>query len=373
MSSTKRASIGDADPLTGCGLLAGETIPTIRQAPPKLQALNWRDHLAVHPAAELFPLLSETDPAALKELAEDIKQHGQREPASYIKDSGGNRVLLDGRNRLDALEMLGRKIDVNDSRMFEQLSGGINAQAFIISKNIHRRHLSGEDKRDLIAKLLKEKPETPNRQIAKQIKADHKTVGSIRSEMEGRGEIPHVSARIDTKGRKQPAKKQTQPEKSTSSDSSRSEVSQVSTTPEKCAGGLPTGSDSPKTPIEQSSVVETQTQPNPIIAAWDASTLAQREEFIEDLGDFITEWSITIKAREKDAELRYHIWQSCFGIDTGIDDADKESGRWRAEYELLADQLSDLERTIDAAPLTKDELPPDDGLGIPDYLKRVAP
>ena len=35
--------------------------------------INWRDHLAVHPAAELFPLLSETDPAALKELAEDIR------------------------------------------------------------------------------------------------------------------------------------------------------------------------------------------------------------------------------------------------------------------------------------------------------------
>jgi hypothetical protein len=34
-----RVGTGDADPLTGGdGLLAGETIPTIRQAPPKLQA-----------------------------------------------------------------------------------------------------------------------------------------------------------------------------------------------------------------------------------------------------------------------------------------------------------------------------------------------
>jgi Holliday junction resolvase len=39
MSSTKRAGIGDAGPLTGGdGLLAGETIPTIRQAPPNKQA-----------------------------------------------------------------------------------------------------------------------------------------------------------------------------------------------------------------------------------------------------------------------------------------------------------------------------------------------
>jgi hypothetical protein len=38
MSPAKRAGIGDADPSTGGGLLGGETIPTIRQAPPKLQA-----------------------------------------------------------------------------------------------------------------------------------------------------------------------------------------------------------------------------------------------------------------------------------------------------------------------------------------------
>src|ERR1700738_1118194 len=168
---------------------------------------EWRDHLQVHPAAEMFPLLSETDPAALKELAEDIRQHGQREPGSYIKDSDGNRVLLDGRNRLDALEMLGRKIDVNDSSMFEQRSLSINAQAFIISKNIHRRHLTPEKKRDLIGLLLKTNPEKSDRQIATVTKADHKTVGAVRADLEGRGEIPHVEARTDTKGRAQPAKK----------------------------------------------------------------------------------------------------------------------------------------------------------------------
>ena len=152
--------------------------------------INWRDHLKVHPAAELFPLLSETDPAALKELAEDIRQHGQREPASYIKDSDGNRVLLDGRNRLDALEMLGRKIDINDSRMFEQLSSSIDAQAFIISKNIHRRHLTPEKKRDLIGLLLKANPEKSNRTISELAKVDHKTVATVRKEKRQLGKFP---------------------------------------------------------------------------------------------------------------------------------------------------------------------------------------
>jgi hypothetical protein len=39
--------------------------------------------------------------------------------------------------------------------------------------------------------------------------------------------------------------------------------------------------DSSKTPTEQATVVETQTQPNPIIAAWLAGTPEQRKEFID--------------------------------------------------------------------------------------------
>jgi hypothetical protein len=77
--------------------------------------------------------------------------------------------------------------------------------------NISRRHLTAEQKRDLIAKLLKANPEQSNRTIAKQVKADHKTVGSVRTELEGRGEVPHVETRTDSKGRKQPAKRDALP------------------------------------------------------------------------------------------------------------------------------------------------------------------
>jgi hypothetical protein len=36
---------------------------------------------------------------------------------------------------------------------------------------------------------------------------DHKTVGAVRGELEGRGEIPHVEAQADTLGRQQPARR----------------------------------------------------------------------------------------------------------------------------------------------------------------------
>jgi hypothetical protein len=63
-------------------------------------------------------------------------------------------------------------------------------RAYIISKNIHRRHLTAEQRRALIAKLIKAQPEKSDRQVAKTAKVDHKTVAGVRSEIEGHGEIP---------------------------------------------------------------------------------------------------------------------------------------------------------------------------------------
>ena len=65
---------------------------------------DWRAHLKVHPAADLFPLMSETDPQALKELADDIAKNGLHESIAIRSE---DRSLIDGRNRLDALALAG--------------------------------------------------------------------------------------------------------------------------------------------------------------------------------------------------------------------------------------------------------------------------
>jgi ParB-like nuclease domain len=69
---------------------------------------GWRAWLRVHPAAEIFPAMSEEE---LKVLAGDIQKNGLRHPVAFIRDAAGP-VLVDGRNRLAALGLLGRKIDV---------------------------------------------------------------------------------------------------------------------------------------------------------------------------------------------------------------------------------------------------------------------
>jgi hypothetical protein len=183
------------------------------------QAFNWRAHLAVHPAAEAFPLLSEKE---LKELAGDIKRNGlQTSIVIWSPEANAKCQLLDGRNRLDALVLIGQLAVDEQARLCikkahgtlepidqQHIVGG-DPEKLAYSLNHHRRHLTPEQKRELIARQLKKTPEASDRQIGKQIKADNKTVAAVRGDLERREEIPHVEVRADTKGRKQPAKKKT--------------------------------------------------------------------------------------------------------------------------------------------------------------------
>jgi hypothetical protein len=199
-----------------------------------MSVFAWRDHLAVHPAADLFPLMSERE---LRDLGEDIKKNGLQSSIIFYRGE-----LLDGRNRLAAMALVGIKFEIERKNRgnpfnFDQvkirapkfphvehpavpylpvrelvscldsLDDPEDPYAYALSANIHRRHLTAEQKRDLIGKLLKAQPESSDRAIAKTVTADHKTVAAVRSEMEGRGDIPHVEKRTDSAGRKQPAKK----------------------------------------------------------------------------------------------------------------------------------------------------------------------
>jgi ParB-like chromosome segregation protein Spo0J len=146
--------------------------------------------LPFHPFAGRFPLLNG---AEFKEFVADVAANGLQEPITLYRGA-----VLDGRNRYRACVQL--KLEPR----FEEFKGDDAAAfAYVFSKNIHRRHLKTKDKRDAIAALLKIAPEKSDRQIAEMVKVDHKTVAPVRAEQEGRGEIPHVKTRTDTKGRKQ--------------------------------------------------------------------------------------------------------------------------------------------------------------------------
>jgi hypothetical protein len=151
-----------------------------------------------HPLAVLFPLM---ESAEFDELVADIKVHGLREPI-VLHD----RKILDGRNRYRACLKAGVEPVVRPLILGNRVADS-ELVNYVISTNLHRRHLTAQQKRDLVEKLLRAKPEVSNNAIATQVKIDDKTVAKVRRGMEARSEIPNIETRTDTKGRKQPAKK----------------------------------------------------------------------------------------------------------------------------------------------------------------------
>jgi ParB-like chromosome segregation protein Spo0J len=155
--------------------------------------------LEFHPLASMFPLLEGEEFAA---LVADIRMHGLRERITVFED-----MILDGRNRYRAC------LEAGIEPTFTAYIGD-DPQGFVVSMNMHRRHLTAEqkrEKRELIAKLLQANPTKSDRQIAKTVKTSPTTVGKVRSAMEAKGEVSKVDTRTDAKGVKQPAKKKQRP------------------------------------------------------------------------------------------------------------------------------------------------------------------
>ena len=94
----------------------------------------------VHPAAELFPLLSDAD---LAKLADDIRAHGLHHAIVCHEDK-----VLDGRNRLAACAKAGV------APRFERWTGSGSPVSWVLSENLHRRHLD-ESQRAMVAARAK--------------------------------------------------------------------------------------------------------------------------------------------------------------------------------------------------------------------------
>ena len=163
------------------------------------------DELECHPLADLFPVMEGADFDA---LVADIKANRLRDKIILYEGK-----ILDGRNRYRALRALG----VDPEAIREQCCrtiGCIDAHhggpaAYVISANIHRRHLTAEQRRDLIVKVIKAQPQKSDRAIAKQIGVGNKTVSRARATVSGDTVEKRVG--LDGKARRQPAKKASKP------------------------------------------------------------------------------------------------------------------------------------------------------------------
>ncbi len=93
----------------------------------------------VHPAAEAFPMM---DAEQYEGLKNDIAVNGQNDSIVFW-----NEFLLDGRNRLKACEELGLEPETCE------LGADQDPVAYVMSANLHRRHLTTAQRSMAAAKL----------------------------------------------------------------------------------------------------------------------------------------------------------------------------------------------------------------------------
>jgi ParB-like chromosome segregation protein Spo0J len=96
--------------------------------------------LEFHPIADLFPILDK-DSIGFKALIEDIKATKLHDPVILYESK-----ILDGRNRYKACEYLGIEVATQDYI-------GSDPIGYVLSVNLHRRHLNTSQRAIVAAKL----------------------------------------------------------------------------------------------------------------------------------------------------------------------------------------------------------------------------
>jgi hypothetical protein len=179
---------------------------------------SWRRFVKIHAAAERDPLLSIEE---LRAIGKDILENGMKVPIIVWSPGEGSNnrgvedaVLIDGRSRLDALEVVGIEFEQKDGCFrFKYVVGGDlgvtecvpirhvfekgftdstgyhhpgvpDPYSYVDSVNLHRRHLTPEQKKERARRILKSSPEISDRTIAKQAGLSPSTVGKLREAVE---------------------------------------------------------------------------------------------------------------------------------------------------------------------------------------------
>lgn len=124
-----------------------------------------------HPVSEIFPLMSDEE---IETLADDIRENGLKQPLLLHPDGR----LIDGRNRYLACQ----KAEVVPTA--KTWDGNGDLTAFVVSLNLHRRHLNESQRAMIAAKLANRKREDTlipggpqNKKLDHQIQPSSRSVG----------------------------------------------------------------------------------------------------------------------------------------------------------------------------------------------------
>jgi plasmid maintenance system antidote protein VapI len=150
---------------------------------------------------QVMPDMAQDEYDALKE---DIAERGVMVPIEF--DENGN--VLDGHHRLKICAELG----IDDYPKIVR-AGMSESEKWTHARklNMARRHLTREQRRELIREQIKDTPELSDRQIAKMLGVSNSTVSVIRSDLIENGQVcdSHTSMGADGKEYKRHHKSET--------------------------------------------------------------------------------------------------------------------------------------------------------------------
>lgn len=141
------------------------------------------------------------------ELKADIARRGVMVAIEF--DELGN--VLDGHHRLRACSELGI---ADYPKVIRAGLSEDEKRAHARKLNMARRHLTQEQRRELIREQLRETPEKSDRQIAAGLGVNHETVGAQRKHLESTGGIRQFATSIGADGKERPrqVERRTEPE-----------------------------------------------------------------------------------------------------------------------------------------------------------------
>lgn len=178
----------------------------IKRSPSRSAKLRQTDSAATQIQYEPVLLLPSLCPEDFTALRDNIAVNGVLVPI-VVDSDGPMRRIIDGNYRkqiadefgYDCPEIVQPDLDEDEKRTLAR------------ALNLARRHLSREQKRELIADQLCESPERSNRWVAKQLGVHHATVASVRVVLEANGQIEATAERLGNDGKVQAARKNNRP------------------------------------------------------------------------------------------------------------------------------------------------------------------
>jgi len=152
------------------------------------------DDAGDHPLFQFLPGLSDEE---YRSLEDSIREHGIQVPI-LVDES---KSVIDGHHRKEIADRLG----IECPRRFALDLTDEQKRTLALSLNLDRRHLSREQRRELVAASLTADPQLSNREHARRTGANHETVAAIREPLVATGGIRQLDRTTGADGRERPS------------------------------------------------------------------------------------------------------------------------------------------------------------------------